>query len=61
MNGNGILAKYPDDVVDLSLAVVKPLGLIKTYDYIKANPSIIIKGAGIGRCYWYFVYIMFFT
>ena len=39
--------------VDLSMSVVKPLGatwLMKTFDYIKANPSIIIngfKGAGI--------------
>ena len=39
--------------VDLSMSVVKPLGatwLMNTFDYIKANPSIIIngfKGAGI--------------
>ena len=39
--------------VDLSVSVVKPLGavwLMNTFDYIKANPSIIIngfQGAGI--------------
>ena len=33
--------------VDLSMSVVKPLGttcLMNTFDYIKANPSIIING-----------------
>ena len=53
------VSKHTDSAVmqpvDLSMSVVKPLGaswLMSTFDYIKANPSIIIngfKGAGIGK------------
>ena len=53
------VSKHTDSAVmkpvDLSMSVVKPLGatwLMSMFDYIKANPSIIIngfKGAGIGK------------
>ena len=41
------IVKNKDELVDLNLSVVKPLGaswMIKAYDYMKSQPDIVVNG-----------------